>query len=237
MKKSPAPNSLTLRTYQVGFGDCFLLTFHYPGGQRNRNVLIDFGSTRAPSDAFLKSLPSRLPPHLQGKIRNLKSPVTPAQLMRLIAFDIAHVSDGQLDVVVATHRHKDHISGFATTTRGNGPGDIIRGLNPHLVVMPWTEHPKAKTDAKEAPEAITRNQSFAAALSGMNLFAAAIENEAARMIQARLDAGKTSRAPSLDTLRFTGENNVANRSAIENLMTMGRRTVYVNFGSPQARAA
>ena len=25
------PTGLTFRCYSVGFGDCFLLTFHYPG--------------------------------------------------------------------------------------------------------------------------------------------------------------------------------------------------------------
>ena len=40
-----APSSVTLFTYQVGFGDCFLLRFSYP--DRDRHVLIDFGSTAA----------------------------------------------------------------------------------------------------------------------------------------------------------------------------------------------
>ena len=33
--------------YQVGFGDCFLLTFHYAKGD-DRHILIDFGSTKLP---------------------------------------------------------------------------------------------------------------------------------------------------------------------------------------------
>jgi len=37
------PKSLTIRTYQVGFGDCFLLSFEYP--TEKKHVLIDFGST------------------------------------------------------------------------------------------------------------------------------------------------------------------------------------------------
>ena len=41
-----APASLRIRSYNVGFGDCFLLTFSYDGGER-RDVLIDFGSTKA----------------------------------------------------------------------------------------------------------------------------------------------------------------------------------------------
>ena len=47
-----APVKLTIRAYQVGFGDCFLLTFQYPkNGKKDdneRHVLIDFGSTGMP---------------------------------------------------------------------------------------------------------------------------------------------------------------------------------------------
>jgi hypothetical protein len=110
------PVKLTLRVYNVGFGDCFLLTFHYPG--RDRHVLIDFGSTAAgqPGEASL--------------------------LLR-IAKNISQRCQGKLDAVVATHRHRDHISGFATRKNGAGPGDIIAACHPDVVVQPWTEHPDA----------------------------------------------------------------------------------------------
>src|ERR1700738_2664527 len=42
-----APNKVTVRTYHVGFGDCFLLSFQYPD-RKERHVLIDFGSTGVP---------------------------------------------------------------------------------------------------------------------------------------------------------------------------------------------
>ena len=42
------PISFRLRTYQVGFGDCFLLTFRYPptskGKSRDRHMLIDLAA-------------------------------------------------------------------------------------------------------------------------------------------------------------------------------------------------
>src|SRR5687767_866303 len=38
-----APKSLNIRTYSVGFGDCFLLSFAYANGSE-KHVLIDFGS-------------------------------------------------------------------------------------------------------------------------------------------------------------------------------------------------
>ena len=41
-----SPRGVSIRTYNVGFGDCFLLSFDYGGAERH--VLIDFGSTGFP---------------------------------------------------------------------------------------------------------------------------------------------------------------------------------------------
>jgi hypothetical protein len=120
------PSEVTLRVYNVGFGDCFLLTFHYPA--RNRHVLIDFGSTGAGTQAGM--------PVVRGDESGL--------LLR-IAKDISKRCSGKLDAVVATHRHRDHVNGFATRKDGKGPGDIIAACHPELVVQPWTEHPDAPT--------------------------------------------------------------------------------------------
>ena len=108
MKSALAPRRLTIRAYGVGFGDCFLLTFEYRDRGAARHVLIDFGSTQKP-------------PHGDGRLLNA------------IADDIAEVTGGHLDVLVATHRHSDHINGFATRTQGRGPGNRIASLQPSLV--------------------------------------------------------------------------------------------------------
>ncbi len=79
------PRRVLLRAYNVGFGDCFLLTFDYARSQRR--VLIDFGSTAPPAGA-------------------------PANYMLRVARDIA--AGGPLHAVVATHRHRDHIGGFGS---------------------------------------------------------------------------------------------------------------------------
>src|SRR5262245_14830092 len=114
------PKQVVIFAYQVGFGDCFLLRFRYP--QRDRHVLVDFGTTQMPEGAG-------------------------ADPLLAIARDIAEKCNGSLEVVVATHRHADHISGFTRNTRGTGPGDIIRALKPKLVIQPWTEQPDLATDA------------------------------------------------------------------------------------------
>jgi len=119
---SATPKRVNVRTYQVGFGDCFLLSFQY-GANSERHVLIDFGSTSLPKDA-------------------------PKTRMTDIARDIAKRTGGKLHAVVVTHRHKDHISGFETARGGKGPGDIIRRLKPDIVVQPWTEDPDLAPTAK-----------------------------------------------------------------------------------------
>ncbi len=152
-----APTGFRVRTYQVGFGDCLLLTFEYPSTKEH--VLIDFGSVRLPKDA-------------------------PTDQMMKIAQDIAKVcgSDG-LTAVVETHRHRDHISGFSTDKK-NDPGKIIAGLKPKLVLHPWTEDPNAKTDAQTATGSSGDAKAFVGRLDAMQAFSGAAYTEY-QQLQAR----------------------------------------------------
>ena len=197
------PETLTLRAYQVGFGDCFLLTFHYPKkGTKpafDRHVLIDFGSTAKPVHA-------------------------PKDLLLRVANDIEAECGGKLDAVVATHRHADHINGFARKQDGTGTGDIIRKLKPDVVVQPWTEDPDAQTDALSATDKNDPGQAFLRSLTNMNTFSLAVLEES-RKLQGTLGVRR------LDKLAFLGEDNLANADAVENLMTMAKKNVYVYHGS------
>lgn len=193
----PRPRSLRIRTYQVGFGDCFLLTFRY--ANFDRNVLIDFGSTAKPKRA----------PKLDR-----------------IAKKIRDDCGGKLDGVVATHRHKDHIAGFATRAAGNGPGDVIAACEPEVVVQPWTEDPDAAPDAKKPTRVYSaRSRSFVGSLGQMQRVAGSMAEISAK----GTDAPRSLAA----TLHFMGDNNISNRSAVENLIQMGRsqRAAFVHFGS------
>jgi len=139
------PTSLRIRTYQVGFGDCFLLTFSYP--QQDRHLLIDFGTTGTP----------------QGNDK---------VIMTSIADDIKKTTKGKLDAVVVTHRHRDHIRGFSTEARDGAPGTVIRSLKPDLVTQPWTEDPKAAVDATGVKAFASDGKNFSATtsyLSSLNL--------------------------------------------------------------------
>ena len=122
--------------------------------------------------------------------------------------------------MVATHRHADHISGFATKADGTGSGDIIARLKPRVVVQPWTEAPGLETDAS-APAG---NRVYGVALNKMNDIAAA----AVRQVAATPNAFPAHR----EQLRFIGEDNIANLSAIRNLQSMPGRKVYTFHGKP-----
>lgn len=166
--RSRKPDSLTLKAYQVGFGDCFLLTFHY--GEDRKHVLIDFGSTRYPKGA-------------------------PRGYLKKVAQQIKEDCDGDLLAVVATHRHQDHIRGFEGNTRKTGPGDIIAQCDPDVVIQPWTEDPDAPTNASGPtmgrPEDV---RNFVAGLHDMNAFAQSVLGEVGHLFTADSAAAATELA-------------------------------------------
>jgi len=218
------PASLNIRTYQVGFGDCFLLTFSYPNAakaeDRFRHILIDFGST---------GLPHGTPPD---------------QMMR-VAQDIKTQCGGKLHIIVATHRHKDHISGFTTQEDGSGTGDIIAQLSPDVVIQPWTEDPEAHDPVINSPKAkkdesgmLTKEEAVnprkvramhVASLSNMHVVSEAMLAELKQLSDKRLK--QPLGAAITEKIRFLADDNgLPNKSAVENLRKMGKN-YYVNHGS------
>ena len=109
-KKSSAASGkeVRIRMYNVGFGDAFLVLI--PANGKQRRVLFDCGSIQAATDVPMASVVDR------------------------IIEDVTD-EDGvpRIDVVVATHRHKDHVSGF-----GNAKWNTVQVKE---VWMPWTEDP------------------------------------------------------------------------------------------------
>ncbi len=192
------PGKARIRSYNVGFGDCFLLTFFY-GEDRTANVLIDFGSTRTSSSG-------------------------PARGLLAIAEKIREDCGGKLDLLVATHRHADHISGF-----DGEPGKLIRELEPELVVQPWTEDPNLAPDAK-APHP-TRGAGGPPALASRLANMQAVAGAALAAVP-RLEASPSVRKTVREQLGFLGETNLANAGAVNNLLEMGKRPpVYAGFGT------
>jgi hypothetical protein len=104
-------SQLRVRMYRTGFGDCFLLSFG--AAATARHVLIDFGA------------------HMHGEIGTMEP----------IMDDIEQVTKKKLEVVVATHAHRDHISGFGKFDERFAEFTIGE------VWLPWTDNPK-DPDAK-----------------------------------------------------------------------------------------
>lgn len=110
------PVTANIKMYRVGeLGDCFLLCF----SQQNQrtHVLIDCGS-----------------------YWNKKSSV---DRMKIIAEDIAKQVKGyQLDVVVGTHQHNDHLSGYVHAEA------VFKKIKPRQVWLSWLDDPDNKTARK-----------------------------------------------------------------------------------------
>ncbi|MGA8258576.1 MAG: hypothetical protein WB783_00015 [Arenicellales bacterium] len=202
--RASKPSELTITSYQVGFGDCYLLSFHYEDA--DRHVLIDFGTKFRSKVGFKADM---------------------VKIANQIAEDCGRAAGegGKLTMVVATHRHYDHISGFTTKKNGKGPGDIIRSLEPELVVQPWTEDPELPEDAR-APKALAR--AHVRSLASMSEFAASVTAN----LDAMMDTRDAAVSAAADELSYLGSDNITNRSAVENLMTLGaRKPKYLHLGS------
>jgi hypothetical protein len=226
----PALTGLSLFTYRIGFGDCFLLRFEY--GADARHVLIDFGKSANASAAI-------------------------GDQTRDIAAHVKETCGDRLEAIVATHRHGDHVSEFTGDT-----WTTIAGLKPRLVVLPWTEHPKAATDAKVAP-AGTRGKigalssAHVRSLEAMHEVADAALRELARRSKPEGEGDDDDLPPAEDDevlgpwaahdlgpspvgaafgkrlsaeLALVGGMNLKNREAMENLLSTPAQD-FVSFGS------
>lgn len=187
-----SPHGVTVRVYDVGFGDCFLLSFHYR--RSDRHVLIDFGSAALPAGKTVKG------PYLNA-----------------IAASIHDDCGGRLHAVVATHRHRDHVNGFARE-HGRGPGEIIRSLAPELVIRPWTD--EQRTPSGRAPAG---RRGFARSLAEMQRVAGQVGESAGLLRGERF-------ATVREQLRAVAQKNTPDADALENLRSMATNR-YVHLGS------
>jgi hypothetical protein len=121
----------TVRIYRHGLGDCHLVTLHADGGATYR-ILIDCGVIIGTANA--------------------------TQVMTEVMEDIRKESGDKIDLLVATHKHWDHVSGFVQAKAA------FAQLNVGEVWMAWTEDPddkKARELRKENDQALALLQSAA----------------------------------------------------------------------------
>jgi hypothetical protein len=188
-----------VRMYRQGLGDCFLLTIQ-AGPRRETHLLIDCGVFLGTSGA--------------------------SETMRAVAADIKTRTRGHINVVVATHEHYDHLSGF------NLAREVFDEIDFGEVWMAWTEDENDELALRLGEE---RRQQLRA-----------LDESVAHMRALGFDAAYTEQLESL--LQFYGPLSVVGRrtiaEAIEYLKYRGaNNTRYLHPGQapislpgiPQAR--
>lgn len=129
---------LRIRLYRHGLGDCILLRFRKDDSEQTFNVLIDCG---------LISVSEK-----------------PKEKMLRVAQDIDQACNGRLDVVVMTHEHWDHVSGF----HANQAREVFDTMSIGEVWYGWTEDPRNELGRRLRSE---RAEKLNALASAVNAFA------------------------------------------------------------------
>lgn len=177
------PVTATVRMYRLHeLGDCFLLTFTSAGA--TSRMLIDCGSFRNDTASVAR--------------------------LEAIVRDIGAQDGGALDVVVGTHQHNDHLSGFVHCR------DAFQNLGVDQVWLSWLDNPD---------DALARRigQSHRNLLTGLA--------EARDALTARRDLrAQSARTLEVmnDTLAFFGAKEAGRpprlpAEAVSTLKTLGRR--------------
>jgi hypothetical protein len=159
-----------VRMYRQGLGDCFLITL--PRGEgKPFYLLIDCGVILGTAD--------------------------PTKIMTEVVQDIVTTTGGAVDVLVATHEHWDHISGFAQAQEAFG------GLKVKEVWLAWTEDPKDKLAKKLRGERLEMRRSLAAAAPRL-----------------RFGGDGAAAAEVVSMLQFFGPAAASTADALENVRKM-----------------
>ena len=187
-----------IRMYRQGLGDCILLTF-YPGGDE-KHVLIDCGT--------------------------LGSKYTDVKLPDVIA-EIDKTTNGRLHLVVATHQHQDHLSGFSKLS------SVFGAANKQVdnVWLAWTEDPK-DTDAKKLGKA--RNDMAIAVKAALQaLQAVNKDSESVKAIESLLGFfGENSVMPAAGGGADGAVFAAAARDAMDIARGLAAKPTYLSPGAP-----
>jgi len=101
----PEAGTVKMRLYGQGLGDCFLLAF--PGKEKPCYVVIDCGVAMSTPDKALR---------IKKVVENIRA-----------------ATGGQIDALVITHQHFDHLSGFQDAWQE------WKKIKVDAVYLPWTE--------------------------------------------------------------------------------------------------
>jgi beta-lactamase superfamily II metal-dependent hydrolase len=168
----PPKSGVSVRMYNPGFGDCFLLAFPTKD-EKAFYTLIDCG------------VHHQFP---KGK-----------EKIRKVAADIAAATNKQIDLVVVTHEHSDHISGF------NYAREIFNDISIENLWLAWTEDPTNELANKLKESYGMRIRAISTAIGRLNLsnsqFAERLKGILNFEIQATNGNSQNPSNSSLDFLR------------------------------------
>jgi hypothetical protein len=155
-----------VRMYRQGLGDCFLITL--PGKDGDPfYMLIDCGV--------------------------ILGTEKPADMMSKVVQNITTVTGGHLHLLVATHEHWDHLSGFVQVT------DLIQKLTVDQVWLAWTEDPADELANKLRGERQALQMALGMAQNRMRLAGAA---DAADEVQSMLEFFGAAGSSTSDALKI-----------------------------------
>lgn len=161
-----------VRMYRPGLGDCFLVTLPLTDGT-NYNIMIDCGVLLGTTGA--------------------------AELMRRIVNDIATCTSRHVNLLIATHEHWDHLSGFVQAKAELGR------IRFDQVWLGWTENPDdelAQRIRDERQQAVRALHARERALRGFGLTGSA--NEVSTLLSF-FGANSTSTSEALESARGLGK--------------------------------
>ncbi len=147
-KPASTAHRAKIRMYRQGLGDCFLISLPRTRLSGRIYVLIDCGVILGTAD--------------------------PGTKMTAVVENIVTTTCGKIDLLVATHEHWDHLSGFIQAK------DSFDKLKVHEVWLGWTEDPKDELTRKLKKEKSLALASLRLGLSQLQL-AAADEEAAAEL--------------------------------------------------------
>ena len=151
-KTSKRSGRVAIRMYRQGLGDCFLVSLPQGKGGRPFYIMIDCGVILGTLDAA----------KIMTDVVN--------NIVETTGGDFAKGTKGKIDLLVATHRHWDHLSGFVQAS------DAFKQLQIHQTWLGWTENPQDDLAQKLGRE---RDQALAALQKSVDQLRLAGASEAA----------------------------------------------------------
>lgn len=174
VKPELANSSIRVRMYRQGLGDCFLITL--PGTDGPFYMVIDCGVVLG-TDA--------------NGIQKLKDAVA----------DITSVTGGKIDLLVVTHQHWDHVSGFTQAK------DAISNWKVAQVWTAWTEDPKDPLANKLRAEREKTEDALRMAVNRLNAVGATDQSARVAGMLDFMGAASGSTATALDYAKgLAGKN-------------------------------